>query len=178
MTAGCRGAAVAAALLLVTLATPVIVWLLRTPPHEHVDCGAAGPPAVRTAWIADLDPAAFGTAAVCALIGLRADAGARGQRLPDALTGLAAAVVLAAGGWWWAEGRASPIALWALVGYVGCLPAAFYVPLHLARVVRGLQRADNEAAWRAVRALSCWGVLILVPGFVGVVGGWGVDVYC
>ena len=178
MTTGCRGAVVSAGALLATLAAPVVVWLLRTPPYEHVDCGTAGPAAVRAAWLAGYGTAAFATAVACAAIGLWADARMRDQRRPDGLVVLATGLALAGGGWWWAEGECSPIALWVLVGTVGLLPAAFYMPLHLARLARAVHRADAVTALRSVRAVSCWGVLIVLPAFVGVVGGWGVDVYC
>jgi hypothetical protein len=38
--------------------------------------------------------------------------------------------------------------------------------------------ADAATAWRSLRVVAWWGVLFLVPAFVGVGGGRGVDVYC
>ena len=169
-----------AALLVGSLAVPVLVWLQREAPYERGGCGQPGGPAyVRDDWVAGLAPTAFAAAMVGLSIAMWADCRARDTQRPSTPLIAATAVVLAAGAWWWAAGASSPTSWWPLIAYVACVPAVGLVPCHIWRMRRSIRTADYPAAWRQMRALSWWSVLVLVPVFVGIIGQWNAGrIYC
>ena len=151
------------AILLAPFAILGLDWSLReAPPACSQDSGA---------WLAGLAPAAFVTGCISLTVAVRISAARRGGWAgPWTLAACATWLVLAAS--WWIGGGSSPVSTWALLASVLLLPG-LPAALTLAAV------ATARASWTPVTALAWLCAVVLVPGFVVVIEGWGgVDLYC
>jgi hypothetical protein len=164
----------ALAALVLPFAGAAAVWASRTAPYEHVDCANAGPPAVRAAWLAGLEPVAFALACVCVAVAVWAGTAIDRRRGPL----IGGALTLLAGAWWWATGAGSPAAWAGLVaGLLGIVLAPVAVGW-IVLIVWRLAHGDHGRAWRSIHRVAVIGAVALVPLFVVEVGSWGFDVYC
>lgn len=156
----------------------VFGWVVRQPPYETADCGISGPAQVREAWLVGLAPAAFVTACGCACVALWASAGMSGRGRPRTLSSILAAIVLTLGLNWWIAGVDSPVAFWVVIAWFGLFPSVLLVPTLASLVWWTARKRSDVWAWRWLRLLSWWSMLVLVPAFVGTISSWGDDFYC
>ncbi len=149
----------------------VAAWSVRQSPHVHVDCGAAGPPDIRAAWLAGLQPAAFTAACACSGVLVWASRERRTQ-----MRGIS--VVLLLGVVWWVLGEDSPLAWWAVVAWLTLVPSVLLVPGLIGAVWWAVHHGRERAAWWWTLLLGWWTLVMLIPAFVAVIGEWNSDFYC
>ena len=151
------------AILLAPFAILGLDWSLReAPPACSEDTGA---------WLAGLAPAAFVTGCISLTVAVRISSLRRGGRAGP-WTLAASAIWLALAASWWIGGRSSPVSTWAFVASVLLLPG---VPAALILAAVAIVRSS----WTPVMVLAWLCAVVLVPGFVVVIEGWGgVDMYC
>jgi hypothetical protein len=155
----------------------VFGWIARERP-DNVECARPGAARTLEAWTVGLAPAAFVTACGCVYVALWASAGQRGSERPRTASVVLAAVVLAIGLEWWIDGSESPVGSWALVTLFGLLATPLVAPALMLGVWWFRRKRRYVWAWRSLRVLCWWSLLILIPAFVVLVSLWGYDFNC